>query len=370
MGWRNWVGIGLLCLAVVAAPRLLGAISAEHLLVNLNLAGIAVLVCLGLVLLMGYAGQISLGHAGFFAVGAYTSAILTAHVNLAAWKGTWLIQHGLSAGILRYGEADFMGQEFVRFAPWAAVPVAMALAAAAAVLLGLATLRLRGHYMAMATLGFAFVVYNLAVNFVSLTGGTAGIQSIPEMRWLGIDENRWHFTIWGVVIVTMILMLNTINSRVGRALRSIHGAEQAAQAMGVDTVRLKLIVFVLSAALAAFAGSLYAHKFSYVGPEVGAISESIWLLTFVAVGGMASLWGGLVAATVLKMLSLSGFFGEYSEFVFGVILVVVMISMRDGLPGAVVEGWRYMWHRSDRTDGELSVEVGQSIETGGAEQAS
>jgi branched-chain amino acid transport system permease protein len=333
----------------------LAAAGAEHLLVNLNISGVTVLVCLGLVLLMGYAGQISLGHAGFFAVGAYTSAILTAHVNLIAWRGAWLVQRGMDIGILRYGEADLWGREFVRFAPWVAIGVSMALAALAALMLGLATLRLRGHYMAMATLGFGFIVYKLAVNFVSLTGGTAGIQNIPEMWWLGIDEVRWHFAIWGVIIVTMILMLNTINSRVGRALRSIHGSESAASAMGIDTVRLKLAVFVLSAMLAAFAGSLYAHKFSYVGSDVATISSSIWLVTFVAVGGMASLWGGLCAALALKMLSLSGFFGEYTEFVFGVILVVVMMSMRDGLPGAAVDAWRFVRHRWVRSAGRAGV---------------
>jgi branched-chain amino acid transport system permease protein len=344
VGWRNWIGIGALVLAVWAAPRVLAALDAHYMLVQLNLTGLTVLVCLGLVLLMGYAGQLSLGHAGFFALGAYTSAILTAHANLTGWQEAWPVRLGLVWQVLREGQ-DFMGEPFVRFAPWAAVPVAMALAAGAALLLGLATLRLRGHYMAMATLGFGFIIYNLAVNFVSLTRGPAGIHSIPEMSYLGIDEGRWHVAIWAVVIVTMILMLNTTHSRVGRALRSIHGGEEAARAMGVDTVRLKLIVFVLSAMLAAFAGSLFAHKFSYVGPEVAGVSESIWLVTFVAVGGMANLWGGLVAALVLRMLFLSGYFGEYTEFVFGVILVVVMMSMRDGVPGAVRQGWLFLQRR-------------------------
>ena len=352
MGWRNWIGIAVLIAAVWAAPSVIG--DRVYLQNWLNQTGLTVLVCLGLVMLMGYAGQLSLGQAGFFALGAYTSAILTAHANLLALKQCAVIKMGLSWGLLTSG-TDWMGQEFVRLTPWLAMPAAMAVAAMAAVLLGLATLRLRGHYMAMATLGFGFIVYNLGVNFVSVTGGTAGIQNIPDLQPMQFGEELgWHWMIWGAVVVTMILILNIIHSRVGRALQSIHGSEEAARAMGVDTVRMKLIVFVLSAMLAAFAGSLYAHKTTYVGPEVASISGSIWLVTFVAVGGMGNLWGGLVAASVLRMLQLSGTFGAYTEFVFGAILVVVMMTMRDGLPGVVRLGWRWAVARVRQARGALA----------------
>ncbi|HLC27446.1 MAG TPA: branched-chain amino acid ABC transporter permease, partial [bacterium] len=191
--------------------------------------GLNALAAMGLCLLMGYAGQISLGHAAFFGLGAYTSGILSA-------------SYGLS--------------------PWLSMAIAVPATAGLAFALGVPILRLQGYYLAVATLGMGIIVYLVFMNWTSLTGGPSGLSSIPYLTLGPFTFNRdlkVYYLVWAMVFLALAGGRNIVNSRVGRALRSIHSSEIAAQAMGINTSRYKVKVFALSAGYAALAGGLYAH---------------------------------------------------------------------------------------------------------------
>jgi branched-chain amino acid transport system permease protein len=303
-------------------------------LMLMTTAGIYCIVTIGLCLLIGYAGQISLGHAAFFAIGGYTTAILTT----------------------RYGWPD-----------WGSLPAAVAIAAAIAFLIGLPTLKLRGHYLAMATLAFGEIVYQLINSNVELTGGSSGIFGVPPLTVSGFnlssDQGIYYFlTVWITVIVLMLLADNLIRSRPGRALMSIHGNEEAANASGVNTFAFKLKIFVLSAALAALAGFLYAHNDGFIGVDSSAIMLSVIFVAMVAVGGMANLWGVLAATVLISLLpeflrgfqklqvsDLPGFLSttfkmseaqlmgliqklqELDILIYGAIIIIIMIFMPRGI---------------------------------------
>jgi len=143
-----------------------------------------------------------------------------------------------------------------------------------------------------------------------------------------------YYFAWCVVTIAVVLLVNLINSRVGRALRSIHGAEDAANAMGIDTTRYKLYTFMLSAVLAAIAGVFLTHFNGGIGPSEASIMTSVRYVAIVAVGGMGSIWGTLIMSVILNFLSLRGYFGTYDDAVFGIILILVMLFAPDGIIGA------------------------------------
>jgi len=300
MGKRNVIGLVALVIVLLLIPRLLGN---PYYLGVLVWCGIYSLACIGLSLFMGYCGQISLGHAGFCALGAYISGILTTKAG---------------------------------FAPWPAMLVAIIASLIVALAVGLPALRLRGHYLAMATLGFGVIVYVVAEgNPFGLTGGPSGFWGVPKLSVFGLavnDEVRWYYLVWGIVLVIMVLLLNMVNSRVGRALKSIHGGETAAKAMGVNTARYKIGVFLLSAALASVAGSLYAHYVGFVNPEPFSLVFSIHLVTMVVVGGMTNLWGAIAGTALLTILTrYFRVFKEIGLLLDGFILIVIMLLFPQGL---------------------------------------
>jgi branched-chain amino acid transport system permease protein len=265
--------------------------------------GINAIVAIGLNLLMGYAGQVSLGHAAFMALGAYTSAILTTRTELS---------------------------------PWLAMPAAVALASLIAAVIGVPTLRLHGHYLAMATLGFGMIVSIVIKEWVSLTGGTSGLVDIPRLSLAGLaldSDTKYYYLVWACVAASLLLSFNIVNSRVGRALRAVHTSEVAAATCGVNIARTKLQVFVLSAALAGLAGSLYAHYVQFVGPgHTFGFGFSIELVVIVVFGGLATIWGAVVGAGVVTVL------GEYLRrvgdrdvVVFGIVLILLLVFMPRGL---------------------------------------
>ena len=266
----DWKHLAVLA-ALVAYVFLFGSI---YNLTLLTKAGMYCIVTIGLCLLVGYAGQISLGHAAFFAIGGYTSAILTIRYGVPLWGGL------LSA---------------------------VGLSVAVAFLIGIPTLRLRGHYLAMATLGFGVIVHSLLHTSIEITGGSSGISGAPPLTLFGMnltdDSGVFYFVfIWICVGVCMILAGNLIRSRPGRALMSIHGNEEAANATGVNTTAFKLKVFVLSAGMAAFAGFLYVHYDGFIGVNSADLMLSVIFVAMVAVGGMANLWGTLYATVLLALL--------------------------------------------------------------------
>lgn len=274
----------------------------------LTFIGINTLLALGLNMLMGYAGQISLGHAAFYGIGAYTTAILTVHLN---WS------------------------------PWLALPAAVLLTALVAFLVALPMLKLSGYYLGMGTLGFGMITYILIRQWTTVTGGDSGLVGIPflAMGPYSLASGKTYFyLVWGVVLVSFLICERLVDSRVGRALRAIHDGEQVAAAMGIDTSRLKTGVFVLSAIFAALAGFLYAHLVSFISPNSFDFLVSIRLVTMVVVGGMASIWGSLLGASLLTILpEWLHVFSDFEMIVYGLILMTIMIFLPQGLTRGLLD---------------------------------
>ena len=292
-------------LPLVAFLAVVGAVPAvspnAYALNVLGFIGINVLLATGLNLLMGYAGQVSLGHAGFWGLGAYISGVLTA----------------------RFG--------------WPPLPAA-ALAVSGTCLVafgvGLPTLRLKGHYLAMATLGTGVILQVLFVQCASLTGGPSGLVDVPNFS-VGPFEVRTplqnYYLIWSCVAIGLVGALNLSMSRIGRALNAIKGSEVAAECAGVPTHEYKVAVFVLSAAYAAVAGTLYVHFINFVAPEPFGFMGSVLLLTMVVVGGIGTFWGPVIGGSLMTVLPeyLRAYEG-LEVLLYGLILVLVMMFVPQG----------------------------------------
>ncbi len=327
----------LFLLAVVVAIQLITRFTdTTYYLTQLTMSAYYSVVVIGLCVLMGYGGQISLGHAGFFAIGGYLAGAMTTH-NLISFKGNGLVDLLDKAGLLVAGKG-FYGGDLLTVEPWVACITAVLAAGIIALAVGGPVLKLKGHYLAMATLGFGIIIYRLALAS-SYFGEADGISGVPGFKLLpGIevsgsfaDRVMNYYVAWGVVFVSVILLLNLIHSRVGRALRSIHGAEEAANAMGVNVARYKLNLFVLSAVFAALAGVLITHYNGGIGPSEAGVMKSVRYVAIVAVGGMANIWGALIMGIVLNFLSLRGIFGSYDDAVFGAILIIIMLFAPQGI---------------------------------------
>lgn len=305
-------------------------------LTQLTMSAYYSLLIIGLCVLMGYAGQISLGHAGFFAIGGYLSAALTTR-NLVPFQDQFCVRLLDAAGCLTAGQ-DIYGEALLVVTPWAACVIAVLTAAVVAFLLGIPVLKLKGHYLAMATLGFGIIIYRivLASSYFGEADGISGVPGftlLPGLSVSGDFSNRAanYYIAWGFLLLAMLLLRNLIDSRVGRGLRAIHGSSEAADAMGVDTARFKLHTFVLSAILAAIAGVLLTHYNGGIGPSEASIMKSVRYVAIVAVGGMANLWGALIMGVILNFLSLRGLFGSYDDAVFGLILILIMLFAPGGI---------------------------------------
>lgn len=273
-----------------------------------NLIAIYAMVVLGLNLFIGYAGQISLGHAAFFAIGAYGSAIGTTTLGGPAWP----------------------------------VMAAVALAAAlVALAVGLPALKLSGHYLAMATLGFNIVVYSILVQWDAVTGGPSGFSGIPYLTFgsLVLDsEIRFHYLVWAFVMLALLLCLNLVRSGVGRGLAALAEDETAAAALGVDTRRAKVKVFILSAVLASLAGSLFAHCYAFVSPDSFDIFVSVDFVIMVVVGGMGSIWGTLFGTALITLLpEWIEALETFKDIAHGLILVLILLFLPQGLVAGIVD---------------------------------
>jgi len=328
--------VGIFLAGAAAIQLATAAAGKGFLLTQMTMSAYYTLAVVGISLLMGYAGQISLGHAGFFAVGGYTSAVLTT-LDLTPWRARALVAIPERLGLLQ-ARTDLYGGELLVVQPLVACGLAMALAVGLAFAVGIPVLKLKGHYLAMATLGVGTIVYSVALGTQWL-GAADGIASVPPFplpfgaavggRAGGRVVN--YYVSVALLAGAMMGLLNLVQSRVGRALRAIHGAEDAASAMGVDTASLKLKTFVLSAALAAVAGVFLTHYNGGIGPSEASVMKSVKYMAIVAVGGMGSLWGTLGMSLALNFLSLRGYFGVYDDVVFGFILVGMMLFAPQGL---------------------------------------
>ncbi len=327
----------LLLLAIVVAVQVVTQLSeTSYYLTQLTMSAYYSIVVIGLCVLMGYGGQISLGHAGFFAIGGYLAAAFTTH-DLTPFRDNGLVALLDRVGLL-VASTDLYGGDLLTVEPWAACLAAVFVAGIIAFSIGGPILKLKGHYLAMATLGFGIIIYRIALASAYF-GEADGISEVPGFRMLpGIEVSGSfgarimnYYIAWGMLVIGVILLVNLIHSRVGRALRSIHGAEEAAGAMGVNTARYKLYIFVLSAVFAALAGVFVTHYNGGIGPSEAGVMKSVRYVAIVAVGGMANIWGALIMGIVLNFLSLRGVFGSYDDAVFGVILIVIMLFAPEGI---------------------------------------
>ncbi len=270
----------------------------------LNVMALNVILVTGLNLLIGFAGHISLGHAAFYGLGAYISGLLSA---------TW------------------------GWDPWLAMLAATLAVALVALCIGIPTLRLAGNYLVMATLGFNLIVTVFMLQLDDLTGGPSGLAGIPPLAILGhalASDQDFYWLAWGVALLGLLLARNLADSRVGRGLRALHDSPLAAEALGVETAHYKVKVFVLSAVYASLAGSLYAHYYGIITPKTFDIFTSVEMVTMCLVGGMGSLWGGLLGAAFLTPLpQLLHVFEEYKDVFFGAILLVLLVLQPRGLAG-------------------------------------
>jgi branched-chain amino acid transport system permease protein len=321
---------------VVVLHLALAASGKTYYMTQITMSAYYSLVVIGLCLLMGYAGQISLGHAGFFAIGGYTIAVLTTY-DLSNWQEAAAFSLLRSLGFLMQWQ-DMYGRDILSFSPWVAFAAAMLLTAVIALAIGVPVIRLKGHYLAMATLGFGLIIYRIVLA-VRLFGQADGISNVPAFDLVGgLQVNgrapfrvQNYYIAWLAVLSAMVLSLNLIHSRVGRALRSIHQSEEAAHSLGIDTYRYKLATFILSALFAAVGGALLTHYNGSIGPSEATVMKSVRYVAIVAVGGMANLWGAMVMGVLLNFLSLRGVFGSSDDAVFGIILIGVMIFAPQGL---------------------------------------
>jgi branched-chain amino acid transport system permease protein len=336
MNFHKYLPVTGLISAVIAIQLLTYFTDSAYMLTQLTMSSYYSLVIIGLCILIGYAGQISLGHAGFFAIGGYISAFLTTH-NLLPYQSQGLVSLFSKAGLLVLSE-DLYGGQVLHFHPWAACILAVLFTIIVAYLIGGPVLKLKGHYLAMATLGFGIIVYRIVLG-TAFFGAADGLSDIPpfvifpglEVSGKSSARIQNYYIASGLVILGVIVLLNLINSRVGRALRSIHGAEDAASAMGVNTAKYKLNTFVLSAVFAAIAGVLLTHYNGGIGPSEASVMKSVRYVAIVAIGGMANLWGALIMGFMLNFLSLRGYFGSFDDAVFGAILIIIMLFAPEGL---------------------------------------
>jgi branched-chain amino acid transport system permease protein len=301
---RHWAasarsgGTLLLAAFVILAPLVLPNNYAYDVAIQVALNAI---VCVGLNLLIGYAGQISLGHAGFFALGGYASTILAT----------------------RYGVPV-----------WISLPGACVMVGALAWVVGRPILRLKGHTLAMATLGLGVIISIALTTEDSITGGPDGMP-VPPLVLFGLTvqgERMWYWIAGALLVAAVWLSLNLIESPNGRALRALHGSEVAAQTLGIDASRFKLQVFTLSVVFAALAGALTAHYAGFITPTKASFLHSVELVIMVVFGGMASIFGAVVGAAVMTVLpQLLTVLKDYEMMVFGAVLVATMVLFPEGI---------------------------------------
>ncbi|PKN70371.1 MAG: branched-chain amino acid ABC transporter permease [Deltaproteobacteria bacterium HGW-Deltaproteobacteria-12] len=309
-------------LAVLITPFFL---QGSYFLNVLVFIGINTMLAVALNLLLGYAGQISLGHAAFFGSGAYISGILTARFGLD---------------------------------PWLALALAAAANGVLAFVIGFPILKLKGHYLAMATLGFGIIMFIIFNETVSVTGGPSGFSGIPNIN-IGslVFDNDWnnYYLIWIFTLLVMLLSINLSQSRIGRALRAIADSEVAARVMGVNARRLKVQIFTVSAVISAIAGSLYAHTMTFISPTSFGFNFSIELLTMVIIGGLGSIYGSFLGAAILTILpEFLRVLHDFDIIVYGLMLIIMTMYM----PGGLISGLQ-----------QIAELAGEKIKSRGAKHA-
>lgn len=293
----------LFILLVVSIPMLNFS---SYIMRILILGGIYIVLALSLNLLTGFTGQVSLGHAAFYGIGAYTSALLS----------------------LKFGYS------FLITATCGGIMAAMF-----GVLLGSPTLKLQGSYLSIVTLGFCEIARIIELNWMGLTRGPLGIPGIPSPKIFGfiIEKDRdYYYLIVVLIVITIFVIKNIINSKTGRAMIAIREDDIAAEAMGINIFKYKLLAFTISAFFAGLAGSFYAHYVTFIDPQSFTFDESIQILSMVILGGMGSIPGTIIGALVLVSIpEILRSVQEYRMVLYGIVLVVMMLVRPQGLFGDI-----------------------------------
>ncbi len=301
----------------VVALALVPPFMSDYHVTLLSYIGLYALVALGLVLLTGVGGLTSFGQAAFVGLGAYATAVLTTTAELPAWL-----------------------EPFAN--PWGGLLVGLLVTALVAWLLGLLTLRLSGHYLPLGTIAWGISLYFLFGNLAFL-GGHTGIGGIPPLVVAGFelrDGRHYYYLIWTVLLAAVWITANLLDSRAGRAIRALKGGAVMAEAMGVDTARAKIVIFVIAALFAALSGWLYAHLQRFVNPTPFGLHIGIEYLFMAVIGGAAHVWGALAGAAVITVLKqwlqgilpqLFGASGNFEVIAFGLLMIVVLHRAREGL---------------------------------------
>ena len=277
-------------------------VTGGYLIAVLHFAAIYVVFVTGLNIFMGYAGQVSFGHNAFAAISGYTSAVLTAN-------------HG--------------------WEPLPAAALGVSGALTCALIVGYPTLRLRGHYLAMATLAIGLIVYEIAVQWQAVTQGYMGISGIPPLgigRFTVTSDRAILVLLIAFALIGVLAAAGIRRSRLGRAFVAIAGSEDAARALGIDVARYKLIAFLISAFYAAVAGSLFVHAVGFVSPEVYGLHMVVLAFTMLYVGGIGTIAGAALGALVIALLPETvRRFSEYQDLAYGAVLILILIYAPGGL---------------------------------------
>lgn len=331
---RGALWVTLLVLACLVAPQFLDS----YMVYFMSLIAVYVIVAVGLNILMGFAGQISIGHTGFFAIGAYTSVI----------------------AMLRFG---------LPF--WVAMPLAGLVSAVVGFLLGIPALRLSGFYLAVATLGFGVAVPLVILNTESISGGHMGLES-PRPVFFGYklaSDLSYFYLVFAVMLLLLAVAYWLLGTKAGRAWVALRDSETAAQAMGVNLAYYKTLAFAVSAFYTGVAGSLDAHMISSIHPEGYTLQQSIQFLTFIVVGGMGSIPGSIMGAvflTIVQQMVSVGFPGLESRFkdlptiLYGVLLIVAVMFLPGGLAGIAEKVRDLIWRAQHR---QVAPEAGAVLES-------
>ncbi len=310
----------LIALAFIALyPPTLGGMSAYRSGV-LIFIGIYVILAVSLDLLMGYTGQISVGHAAFFAIGAYVSGILTVKCGVP---------------------------------PVLAMAAGAALSAAVAWCVGRPVLALKEYYLAMATLALNEIVVTLIIGLQWLTGGASGLRDVPSFSVAGFsfaNQIHYYYLVWAIVAMVVASSLMLARSPFGRTLVAIHSDETAARTFGIDCAKYKVRIYVLSAGFASVAGSLFAHHMGFLAPDDFSVLTSINVLVMLYLGGIGTIYGPIMGAVFLKLLpEVTLQFQDYEMLMDGVILIIILVFMPKGLYGIltrITNRW-IAWGRAD-----------------------
>lgn len=285
----------------------------------MNFIALYSIVALGLCLLTGYAGQLSISHSAFFAIGAYSSAIISLRFGI----------HPLLSIVL--------SQNLTFLTSW---------------VIGAVVLRLKGHYLAIATLSFTIIVGVLIIEMPGLTGGLQGLSSIPPISFgdFLIDSDwRFYFLTWPLTLLLLLFALNLVDSRIGRIFRATKESEDIARLFGADVKKYKVKVFILSSLFASLSGSLYAHFVTFISPATGSIMFAIDIIMILAFGGFTILWGAMLGAASLTFLNeYLTIFADYKRAIYGLALIVIMLFFPNGLLQGLKDSARFLLRTAEK----------------------